>query len=118
MEVPSDPQDLDVDIGRVEALEMRNRALLDELRALESRVADQQADVVAAKELAVVAAQLELENATLALRLEQMQQRLRARGRDPEPEPVRMVSSLRAASSPRMLAEPELRWVAEIIEAE
>jgi len=44
---------------------------------------------------AVVAAQLELENATLALRLEQMRERLRARDRDPEPEPVRMVAMVR-----------------------
>lgn len=120
MEESPDTPDLNPDQDRMEALERRHAALLRDYADLEKVVAEQQTEVVAARELAVHVARLELENAEQALSIERMRERLRQHPRAPEEEdtPVMVQTTLRAGRSPRMLAVPELRWIAEIVEAE
>ena len=122
MEESTDTPDLTRDADHIAALERQIAVMGDEINALVRTVSEQQADVVAAKELEVLAAERELRVAQLELSVAQMRERLRARGREPEPE-MRFVSELRGASSPRTAgpltaAVPELRWIAEIVQAE
>lgn len=118
MEKPSDTPDLSFDAERMRALELRLAALQADNRDLQRLVAGQQEEIVAAKELAVHVARMELEHAEQALEIERLRERLRQRptGRDEaEEDPVRMVTSLRPAAAPRQLGVPELRWTAEVI---
>lgn len=118
MEKPPDTPDLSFDAERMRALELRLSALQADNRDLQRVVAEQQEEILAAKELAVHVARMELDNAQQALEIERLRERLRQRPsereRDDE-EPVRMVTSLRPAAAPRQLAVPELRWTAEVI---
>jgi hypothetical protein len=119
MEESPDTPDLTREADYIAALERKIDALVTEIRSLEGTVAEQQSEVVAARELHVQVARLELENAEQALQIERMREREERRRRAPQDEePVRMMTTLRPAAERRGVSVPELRWTAEVIVAE